>query len=386
MRILHVVPSYLPATRYGGPIFSVHGLCKALARLGHEVHVFTTNVDGRSDSGVPLLQPVEMEGVNVWYFPSRRLRRLYWSFEMGRYLKKRIAEFDIVHLHSVYLWPTWAAARAARRCGVPFVLSPRGMLVKELIKRKSRLLKSLWIALIERRTIADAAMVHVTSEEEARCLTAFGFGLKRVAAIPNGVELPPRYPDRKAAADVAAAIDRQPMVLFLGRINWKKGLDRLIGAMRSVPSGHLTIAGNDEEGHLPALKRLVSDYALEDRVSFIPRSVMGPDKEVLFAAAKAFVLSSYSENFGNTVPEAMVRGCPVVVTGEVGAAELVRQAQAGFVVSPDGLADAIHSLLSDQAGAAVMGASGKAWVEQNLQWRDVAIQMDAEYRRILEHD
>ena len=69
LKLLHVVPTYLPATRYGGPIYSVHGLCKALAVRGHEVHVFTTNVDGPGDSAVPLGRPVDLDGVKVWYFP-----------------------------------------------------------------------------------------------------------------------------------------------------------------------------------------------------------------------------------------------------------------------------------------------------------------------------
>src|SRR5262249_2892122 len=68
MRILHVVPTYLPAVRYGGPIFAVHGLCRALARRGHHVEVFTTNVDGSGASPVPLGEPVDLDGVQIRYF------------------------------------------------------------------------------------------------------------------------------------------------------------------------------------------------------------------------------------------------------------------------------------------------------------------------------
>src|ERR1700686_3650307 len=102
MRILHVVPSYLPATRYGGPIFAVHGLCRALAARGHQVEVFTTNVDGDGISDVPLGVPVERDGVSVHYFPST-LRRFYFSPAMRSALLRRIADFDLVHAHSVFL-------------------------------------------------------------------------------------------------------------------------------------------------------------------------------------------------------------------------------------------------------------------------------------------
>jgi hypothetical protein len=63
MRLLHVVPTYLPATRYGGPIFAVHGLCRALAARGHAVEVFTTSIDGPRDSAVPHGVPVTLDGV-----------------------------------------------------------------------------------------------------------------------------------------------------------------------------------------------------------------------------------------------------------------------------------------------------------------------------------
>src|SRR5262245_41821127 len=137
MRILHVVPSYYPAVRYGGPIRSVHALAAANVERGHEVHVYTTNVDGPNNSDVKLGQPVERDGVCVWYYATNLGRRLYRSLEMGRALRSNLKGFDIVHLHSVFLWPTSAAAQVARNAHVPYILAPRGMLVKELIRRKS---------------------------------------------------------------------------------------------------------------------------------------------------------------------------------------------------------------------------------------------------------
>jgi hypothetical protein len=139
MKILHVVPTYLPARRYGGPIVAVHGLCKALVARGHQVHVMTTNVDGDSASDVPVDRVVDVDGVAVRYFPSQ-LTRLYWSPEMGRALR-HVRDYDVVHVHAVYLWPGVAAARAARSAKVPYVISPRGMLVPELIRQKSRAMK-----------------------------------------------------------------------------------------------------------------------------------------------------------------------------------------------------------------------------------------------------
>src|SRR5262245_55360100 len=94
-RILQVVPTYFPAVRYGGPIRSVHGLARALAQRGHDVHVYTTNLDGADDLDVPLRQPVLLDGVTVHYFPVPALRRLAWSPAMGRALRAHVAQFDV---------------------------------------------------------------------------------------------------------------------------------------------------------------------------------------------------------------------------------------------------------------------------------------------------
>ena len=110
MKILHVVPTYYPAARYGGPIRSVHGLASALAAQGHDIHVYTTNADGKGVLPVPLDRPTQLDGVNVWYFATSVGRRLYRSPRMREALDLNICNFDILHLHSVFLWPTSAAA------------------------------------------------------------------------------------------------------------------------------------------------------------------------------------------------------------------------------------------------------------------------------------
>jgi glycosyltransferase involved in cell wall biosynthesis len=384
LKLLHIVPTYLPATRYGGPIYSVHGLCRALAARGHEVHVFTTSVDGPVDSAVPLGRPVDLEGVRVWYFPSRRLRRLYWSPPMKDALRREIGSFDRVHLHSVFLWPTWAAARAARAARVPYVLSPRGMLVEELIRRKSRWLKSAWIALIERRNLERAAAIHVTSATEANDLRPFDFHLPPVVTVPNGIEWPELPTHQPASREVTAIVARQPLILFLSRIHWKKGLDRLIPALAGVPVGHLAVVGNDEEGYLLELRRLAAAHGVAERMTFLPRSVHDADKEQLFAAAKVFVLPSYSENFGNVVLEALARGCPVVVTPEVGAAEVVRTSGGGVVVAgdPQTLGRGLGSLLEHPQRAEI-GRRGQRYVRANFTWNGIAERMEAVYRGLL---
>ena len=386
MRLLHVVPTYFPAVRYGGPIRSVHALCRSLAAEGHDVHVYTTNVDGPDDSDVPLERPVDLDGVKVTYFPSRLLRRLYWSPPMRRKLKASACDFDLVHLHAIYLWPTWAGARAARAAGVPYVISPRGMLVPELIRRKNRFVKTAWIALIDRSNLEQAAAIHTTSEVEARHLAGFGWSLPPVMTIPHGVDDPMPTGDAPMSADVAAAIAGPAMVLALGRISWEKALDRLIAALARVSQARVVIAGDDADGQAAFLASEAKRHGVASRVTILARHVSGADKEALFSAASLFAMTSLSENFGLAAFEAMRRGVPVLTTHDVGMSEVVRETGAGLVVesSPEAIGQGLRTLLADPGTSRRMGEIGRQQVAAQYSWASIGRRMEDLYRSVLD--
>lgn len=382
MKVLHVSASYLPATRYGGTIVSVHGLCQALVRRGHDVHVYTTSVDGRENSSVPHGVPVDLDGVKVWYFESSVARRLYYAPALARALRAEVHDFAVVHTHAIYLWPLWAAARQARRAGVPYVVSPRGMLEKDLIEQKSVLWKAALIGLFERRTLEQAAAIHVTSRREADEARAFGFDLPPMCEIPNGVDA-----DETSATGISGPIGAilagGPYALYLGRINWKKGLDRLLRALTHAPQVRVVLAGNDEEGYRQILEPLASALGVAGRVLFTGQ-VSGADKAALLQRADFLVLPSYSENFGNVVLEAMLAGRAVLVTPEVGVASIVRDAHAGIVVDgdPASLGGEMARLATDPALRATLGANGRELAATRFTWDVVAGQMETLYSRI----
>ncbi len=347
------------------------------------MHVLTTNVDGTGVSSVPVGVPTRLDGVTVTYFPTGWGRRLFRSPALASELHRVAAKFDVVHAHSVFLWPTTAAAAAARRFRVPYVISPRGMLVPELIRRKSSLIKRSWIRLFERRNLAGAAAIHVTAELEEEGIQDLGLPVRRYANIPIGVDLPACVDEtaRAPTDDVP-----RPIILFLGRISWKKGLDRLLPAVARVPGAQLVIVGNDDEGYLPQLRELAVECGIADRMH-----VVGPLDDHLkwkaFAAADVFVLPSYSENFGIAALEAMAAGVPVVLTPEVGLADVVAETGAGIVVEgdPEKIGAAIARLLADAQLRRRMGEAGRDAAAERFSWDAIAERMEELYLDVSGH-
>jgi glycosyltransferase involved in cell wall biosynthesis len=380
LRILQIIPNYFPAVRYGGPIRSVHALSKGLVDRGHEVHVFTSSMDGADDLPQTFEVPATIDGVQVSYFPVPALRRLCWCPAMRTALLKAAPTFDVMHLHSVFRWPTWAAARVAHAVKLPYLLSPRGMLGRAVIQGKSRFAKGAWIRLIEQRTLAQSAGLHVTSELEAAEIEALGLRLPRLYCVPNGVSWPEKHlplPEEPWTS--------QPYALFLSRIDWKKGLDRLIEAWKWVPDLTLIVAGNDEEGYRSKLEKIIDQHQVRSRIRFVG-AIADAQKWALYENATMFVLPSYSENFGNVVAEAMAMGCPVVVTPEVGLSSLVQRSGSGVVSdgAPRAFAQAVSALLNDQSLRRRMSERGRLTARRDLSWESAASRMENIYREISE--
>jgi len=378
IKSLHVVPTYRPAWRYGGPIHSVHGLCKALTKQGSPVSVYTTNVDGDTDMDLPLATPNSVDGVTVWYFPVGWPRRLYRSPQMKNALKESIKSHDIVHLHSVFLWPTWVAAMLARAENIPYIVSPRGMLVPELIRAKSRLKKSLSIYLFDRRVLEAADAVHFTSALEKRECEAVNIKVENAIVLPNGID----QNDVVIGPGVDGATRRY--VLYFGRISWKKGIDRLMEAVCQLPHVSLVIAGNDDENYKPKLEFLAKRLGIDDRTEF--RGEVGVnEKWELLSGAIVLVLPSLSENFGNVVLEAMLVKTPVVVTEGVGLADLVSSSGAGLVTGPlpSQIAAGIKRFIKSPEYVEKCGQAGHDAVVRDYSWSNIAKAMKSAYEDIL---
>jgi glycosyltransferase involved in cell wall biosynthesis len=259
------------------------------------------------------------------------------------------------------------------------------MLVKELIAARHPLIKTAWLLLFERSTYEGAAAIRVTSEVERVELERFGWQLPPVFSVPNAVAAPVSYSIADVSSDILEIVEKRPLILFFGRISWKKGIDRLLEGLLYTFHCKLAIVGIDDENMTPGLRDLAERLGVADRVAFLPRTILGADKEHLLAAADLFVLTSYNENFGNTVVEAMRRGVPVLTTSDVGASEIVRQSGGGWVVegTPKLIGESINRLLADKALRDSMGLAGENFTREHCSVSGVAQQIDQQLELVL---
>ena len=362
MRILHVIPSVSP--RWGGPSFVIRKMAQGLAERGVETHVATTDDNGASRLDVPLDRPIVQDGVVYWHF--RRQTSFYMcSLPFTKWLWQHAADYDLIHIHALFSYCSNVAAWIARRKEIPYIIRPFGVLNRWGMKNRRPRLKRLSFAVVEKGLLTSAAFVHYTSEQERIEASELRFSHNAVI-IPNPVEASPASRDDLRGTFRAhyPQLAGHRLILFLSRIDQKKGLDLLIPAFRQVvtryPNTVLVIAGDGNRNFTQILHRQVQENGVDDSVLWTG-FLSGREKFAALADADIFVLPSYSENFGNAVVEAMALGVPVVITDQVGIHCEVAKGRAGLVtkaaVIP--LANALDAMLCDDRLQSEFGSNAR---------------------------
>jgi glycosyltransferase involved in cell wall biosynthesis len=307
------------------------------------------------------------------------LRHLRRSSGLASALSNTTPTVDVVHSHGLWLMPNIEAGRAAMHEGKPLVVSPRGMLSPAALSF-SRLKKRVFWTLFQGPATRTAACLHATSTQEYEEIRSFG--LKNpVAVISNGIDLPTLG---KPACEprITRAVTR--VVLSLGRIHPKKGLDRLLHAWSMIearyPCWRLRLIGPDEAGHADQLRALADSLGLIHAV--IEGPVFGGEKWDVYRNADVFVLASQNENFGLTVAEALAAGTPVISTKGAPWSGLEHE-QCGWWIDQgiQHLAAALERAMAlPRSELLRMGEKGRAWMSREFSWERAAQDMLAVYR------
>ena len=376
MRIVHTIAG----TRldHGGTSRSVPALCESQAALGADVHLVT---GVPADISVPCRIPSGR--VQTHLVPESRFTgRLAVGTEFGRILRQLIGPGDqpvVLHDHGVWLPSNRAVAGFATRHGAIRIVSPRGMLSAWAMNH-GRLKKALAWRLFQHRDLQTATAFHATGEPEAQEIRALGL-TQPTRVLPNGI-MPPASPP-------AAKRDRSAIrkMLFLSRIHPKKGLLQLISAWKLSRPGsqwRLVIAGPDEGGHQRQVEAAVRRLGLAGQVQF-PGEIADEDKWDFYATGDAFVLPSFSENFGIVVAEAMMAGLPVITTTAT-PWNILAESNFGWWVHPDqdAIAQAIQDVVTiPDSQRLQMGQRAATWAREKYAWDSLGQQYLDFYESLL---
>jgi glycosyltransferase involved in cell wall biosynthesis len=397
VKILHVIPSVSPVR--GGTSRAILDMVRALQAQGIDAEIATTNDDGDNLLDVPLGELTLFDRIPTYFFPRfspplPALREFAYSGAFTIWLFQNITKYESIHVHGLFSYTSTVAMAIARIKGVPYLVTPHGMLC-EWSLQQSMQKKQVYLQLIERANINGAKAIHLTCQQELDDVTLLNF-------IPAKFILRLALTDMPVIIPEAAQILRQslncpedePIILFLSRLHYKKGLDYLIPALGKIQSRRFTfvIAGNGTPAYEAEIQELLVAAGIEDRTRMVG-FVKGAQKDLLIQGANLFALTSHSENFGISVLEALVVGTPVLVTPGVGLATIVQEQNLGYVadLNIEAITDSLDRYLVDLATptthhencAKLMGKRAREFTIEHYTWDKIATDLLQVYQSII---
>lgn len=381
MKVLHAISSIDPI--HGGPTTALIGLTRAQVAVGMQVKVFATWCPP-TDVG-PSVEIFRASGVDVATLGPCNPRRSTHPM-VTRTTIDEVRNADVVHIHGLWEEVQHYAAVGARKYGKPYLIRPCGLLDPWSLKQGA-LKKKLYLALRLRKDLKRAAAIHCTTAIEAEHVGLLKLGTPALIE-PNGINLS-EYATLPAPGTFRLRypqLEGKKLALFLSRIHLKKGIDLLVPAFAraKVDNAMLVVAGNNEGGYETEIRRLVKENGIEDRVLFVGE-LRGADKVAAFTDADLFTLTSYTENFGIVVAEALASGTPVLISDGVALHPDVTAARVGGVVplDIDQIASSLRRWLTDDVLRSDAASRARAFVQSRFDWNEIARRWKDHYASII---
>lgn len=387
MKVLHVIPSISPLR--GGPSKAVIDMVRALNDIGVSAEIATTNDNGPEKLEVELEALTSHQGVPVIFFdrfspPQNAVREFAYSGGFRRWLKQHIDDYDLLHIHAIFSFASSYAMALARRRNIPYVLRPIGQLEPWAL-RQSRLRKHLFLQLFENSNLLGAAAIQFTAEsEQTKTMQALS-ELQGVHSeiIPLGIELPQKVPNARQQIIRDYQLEgEKKIILFLSRLHVKKGLELLLESLSRISQENwqLLIAGTGEPAYVRALETKVAQLGLTSRCRFIG-FVDGTPKQLLLQGADLYTLTSYAENFGIAVLEALAAGTPALVSRDVALSKLIESQRLGYVCDTN-VRSVSQQLTIALGGESDIGKEAAEYVAKTFDWGQIAARLSALYQQI----
>jgi glycosyltransferase involved in cell wall biosynthesis len=382
MKILTVVPMVGPV--YGGPSKSVIELVQALGNCGIDIDLVTTTANGSEQLDVPTQTWLNEKSYRIQYFPYWDVFDYKISFSLTRWLFKNITNYDLVHTNTIFSYPLLPAYWACQLNRIPYIITPRGMLEPWALAYKAWK-KKFYFVLLEKPALSNASAIQMLADAEAKGIEPLNLKTP-VVIIPNGIHRQEfeNLPSPEIFYQHFPQTRHKTLILFLGRIDPKKGLDLLSSAFPQVhnqfPQTHLIIAGQDNIGFSQTVQNYFARAGCLDHVTFTGM-LSGPLKLAALSASSLYVAPSYSEGFSMSVLEGMASGLPCVITTGCNFPEAA-EAKVAKVVPIDAKAIALALLdcLQNPEQAKMMGKQARQFIFEHYTWDKIAAQMEQVYR------
>ena len=381
MKVLQVVPSLAP--EWGGPVKVVNELAGALEAIGVSSEIISAQ--GRRVGNPETVT----NDIPIHLFETGPIARLWTAHTPGlkKTLARKIPDFDLVHIQELWHYPGYIASKIARSRNVPYIVTIHGELNEWNLQQK-RLKKQIYMTAIQRGILQKSAALHAITQAESNRIRQLEIETP-VAMIPNGIHTEEfeNLPDRSQFVSRYPELENRLIVLFLGRIQQKKGLDILAQAFgnlaRTRDDVRLVVAGPDEDNTLTEVKTILKSHGALEKAVF-PGMLTGEQKLEALSAADIFALTSYSEGFSVALLEALSAGLPLVITDECNFPE-VGDSRAGFVVRPNDseTASAVMSLLDSADLRREMSENARRLVRSNYTWARIAEKMFTLYENVI---
>jgi len=351
-KILHATSSYYPAFSFGGSVSADFETDMELSCQNIKIDISTTNA-GLKDNEVLLNRWIKHKDLNIVYFPFIGYIHYNFSLKYLWFLILHIKDYDLVHFSGIWNFPVVFGPIVARFFKKPYIITPHGTLYKETFEGKSAIIKKIHYYCFVKRNIQKANIIHFTTKDEKDKVEDFlqiNFNSK---IVPYGMEFTNKEIVLEDYRDKYNIPKDKKLILFLGRINWKKGLDILFQGFQKILESRddciLLCVGPDVEHYSNELKKLVQEQTLQNII--FTSMVEGDDKIAMYKLADIFILPSYSENFGMTVIEAASFKLPIVISNKVGLHNEIKENDAGLIIDTNinDIENSLNMLLTDQA-------------------------------------
>jgi glycosyltransferase involved in cell wall biosynthesis len=372
MHIAFIIPAFLPARDYGGPLYNTITLSRHYVREGHQVTVYTTNAVSVKQFSKNISAVEEMFGVTVKRFPVITKVGGYW-INPSIYHALLKDSFDIIHSQCLRCFQTDVAAHISKKTGKPLIIAAHGSLGSIFSPKLSAKQKAMHALhdFLDKKNIGIAKKLIAVNEFEKSTYMRYNVNEEKIDVIPLGLDVSEFEQDTIDFRKKFGIGEEEIIVLYVGRYNYVKGLNTLIKAFAQVVSRNpsrvdlrLVLIGKDD-GYYNELVDLVGTSNASDRIVVLENQ----PREVIISAYVAcdiFVIPSHFDTFPVTMLEALSCGKALIASKVGGIPEVIEHDRNGVLVEArnvESLASSMEELIRDESKRLSLGGRGRAMVK-----------------------